>query len=113
MADNLNNEIEIPEGVIDKRQAYIDSLKKNIAKATKAKHFTESDEGKYVIELLTDTINTHTNAILGKQLAHDDYIDKRARVDVLRKVIAILTTQADETTTAELINRLDAAENDG
>lgn len=111
MADKVNS--EIPEGVVDKRQEYIASLKKNIAKATKAKHFTDSTEGQYVIDLLTDTINTHTNAILGKQLTLEEYIDKRARVDVLRKVIAILTTQADETTTAQLIDRLDAAENDG
>lgn len=91
------------------RQKYKEKLEKELAKAAHAKHFVDSSEGQYVIEWLKTLASDLINQITNKRVEHLDYVEKRAQIDILRKLTQVLETQANETVISELNQRLNEA----
>lgn len=86
------------------RQKKIESLQEQLSKAAKSKRFVESDEGGYVISYIGELVSGFTNQLIGTRKTHEEYIELRAKIDVLRKLKQVLEVQANE----EVMNKLNA-----
>jgi SPX domain protein involved in polyphosphate accumulation len=94
---------------MNEREKVINKLTTEIAKASNAKKFTESEEGQYVINLLKELVSGYTNKMLNSRVDHLDYVELRAEIAVLRKVIQVLETQSSDSVINQLTERLDLA----
>lgn len=94
------------------REQEIIRLEKEIAKASKAKRFIESDDGGYVIEYLKALISTYTNQLLNNRKTQEEYIEIRAQIVLLRKIVQVLEVQGSEKVLGELSSRLSLAESE-
>ena len=93
----------------DKKAEYIDNLEAQLRSAGLAKTFVESTEGQYVIDYINTLVSSLTNQILNSRKDHDEYIELRAQVDILRKLQAILTVQANDSVLLKLREKIDLA----
>lgn len=91
------------------RQKAVERLEKEITKASKARHFVTSDEGQYVISYIAELVTDFTNQLINKQKTHEEYIELRAKIDVLRRLKQVLEIQANEEVIAKLHEQLDLA----
>jgi predicted ABC-class ATPase len=81
---------------LNERQKYIANIEKELAKAAKAKRFTDSEEGKYVIDYISELISSQVNRFVNKRVSHEEYIELRAQVDILKRLKQVLELQANE-----------------
>jgi hypothetical protein len=88
------------------RQKSVERLQKELTKAARSKHFVNSDEGQYVIEYIGELISAFTNQVLNSRKSHEEYIEIRAKVDVLRKLKQVLEVQSNEEVIAKLAEDL-------
>jgi hypothetical protein len=91
------------------RQKYVEKLESEIAKATKSKKFIGSEEGQYVIEWLKSLTSDLINQITNHRCEESEYVEKRAQIALLRKLVQVLETQASTSVIAELRDRLNLA----
>lgn len=94
------------------RQKKIESLQEQLSKAAKAKRFVDSDEGGYVIGYISELISGFTNQLIGTRKTHEEYIEIRAKIDVLRKLKQVLEVQANEEVMAKLNDELALAQSE-
>lgn len=91
------------------REKYIAKLEKDLAKASLSRRFVNSEEGKYVIDYITELVTNATNKLISSRLSNEDYIETRAELNVLRKLKQVLEVQANESIIAELSAKLSEA----
>ena len=93
----------------DKRIEYIDNLEKQLKSAALAKTFVESTDGKYVIDYINTLVSSLTNQILNSRKTQEEYIELRGQIDILRRLQAVLTVQANDDVLAGLRVKIDLA----
>ena len=91
------------------RQKTVERLQKELKKAARSSHFVNSDEGQYVIEYIGELISAFTNQLLNSRKTHEEYIELRAKVDILRKLKQVLEVQANDDVIAKLSEELTLA----
>jgi hypothetical protein len=84
------------------REKSVERLQKELTKAAQSKHFIESSEGQYVIEYIGELISGLTNQVMNTRKTHEEYIEIRAKVDILRKLKQVLEVQGNEQVIAKL-----------
>jgi hypothetical protein len=105
--------VQILDSIVKtERQKVVEKLESELTKAANAKHFVESTEGQYVIDYLKHITSDLVNQITNKRLEHFDYIEKRAKIDILRRVTQVLETQSNEQVIAKLNQELDLAQSE-
>lgn len=97
------------EEVKTERQKAIEKIEKELTKAAKSKHFVESPEGSIVLDYINQFVTDFTNQMLNSRKTHEEYIELRAKLDILRRLKAVLELQANETAIARLHEQLDLA----
>ena len=93
----------------DKRTEYIDNLEGQLRKASLAKTFVEITDGQYVIDYINTLVSSLTNQILNSRKTHEEYIELRAQVDILRKLQAVMTVQANDDVLLKLREKIELA----
>lgn len=94
------------------RQKVVEKLSKELTKASKAKRFIESNDGSLVLEYISQFITDFTNQMLNTRKTHEEYIELRAKIDILRRLKAVLEVQGNEQAIARLNDQLDLASSD-
>ena len=97
---------------LTERQRAIRSIEKQLTKAAKSKHFVESEEGQYVLSYITELVSGFTNQLISTRKEHEEYVEIRAKIDVLRKLKQVLEVQANEQAIAQLNDQLDLAQSE-
>lgn len=100
------------EEVKSERTKYIERLQGELSKAAKAQAFVNSDSGKYVLDYITELISQLTNNLISKTRSHEEYIEIRAKIDILRKLKQVLEVQSNEKVIAELNSQLELAQSE-
>ena len=94
------------------RQKYIERLEKDLSKAAKAQAFIGSESGRYVLEYIAELISQLTNNLISKTRTHEEYIEIRAKIDILRRLKQVLETQSNEKVIADLNAQLELAQSE-
>lgn len=94
------------------RQKYIDRLQNDLSKAAKAQEFVNSESGKYVIDYITEIVSSLTNNLINKQRTHEEYIEIRAKIDILRKLKQVLEVQSNSKVIEDLNSQLELAQSE-
>jgi cell shape-determining protein MreC len=94
---------------LNPRQKQIEKLTKELAKAAKSKKFIESEEGNYVLDYIGELISNFTNQMINTRKTHEEYIELRAKIDVLRKLRGVLEVQSSDQAISQLNEQLDLA----
>jgi len=94
------------------REKYIERLQGELSKAAKSQAFVNSESGQYVLEYITELVSQLTNNLISKQRSHEEYIEIRAKIDVLRRLKQVLEVQSNEKVIAELNASLDLAQSE-
>lgn len=94
----------------NERQRYIQKVSDNLYQAAMSKRFVDSDEGKYLLDYITEVVSALTNKIVGSRLERDDYIETRAKIDILIRLKQILEVKADDAAIAKLQKDLELAQ---
>jgi hypothetical protein len=94
---------------LNPRQKQIEKLTKELSKAAKSKRFIESEEGTYVLEYITELVSNFTNQMINTRKSHEEYIELRAKIDVLRKLKGVLEVQSSDKSINQLNEQLDLA----
>jgi len=100
------------EEVKTERQKYVEKLQKELSKAAKAQAFIGSEAGQYVLEYITELVSQLTNNLINKQRTHEEYIEIRAKIDILRKLKQVLEVQSNEKIIADLNAQLELAQSE-
>lgn len=100
------------EEVKTERQKYIERLQADLSKAAKAQAFIGSEAGQYVLEYIAELISQLTNNLISKARSHEEYIEMRAKIDVLRRLKQVLEVQSNEKVIAELHASLELAQSE-
>lgn len=100
------------EEVKSERQKYIERLQGDLSKAAKAQAFIGSEAGQYVLEYIAELISQLTNNLISKTRSHEEYIEIRAKIDVLRRLKQVLEVQSNEKVIAELHASLELAQSE-
>lgn len=95
---------------MNEREVYISNIKDKLSKAANAKKFVESEEGSFVITYIQELVSAKTNKMIANRLTHEEYIELRAQVDVLRRLKQVLEVQANDTVINKLSEDLTLAE---
>jgi cell shape-determining protein MreC len=91
------------------REKQIERLSKELSKAAKSKAFVDSEEGTYVLEYISELISNFTNQMINTRKTQEEYIELRAKIDVLRKLKGVLEVQSSDQSIAKLNEQLDLA----
>jgi hypothetical protein len=75
-----------------------------------SKRFIDSEEGKYVINYIAEVVSSLTNQMINKRVEHDEYVELRAKIDILRRLKQVLEAKASDTVIAKLQEDLSMAE---
>lgn len=96
------------------REKYIEALQTKIAKATTAKRFNESEEGKMIREWAAEQINLVIKQLAGKKFIndHNGYIYATGELGMAQKLLIMLDSTASQDT-GELAVKLQEARIDG
>lgn len=97
---------------LTERQKYVHNLEKQLAKASRSRQFVSSEEGRYVIDYISELVTNATNKMINTRLSNEDYIETRAELNVLRKLKQVLETQASDSVIAELSAKLSEAQSE-
>jgi hypothetical protein len=81
---------------MNEREKYIANIEKELSKAAKAKRFTDSEDGRYVLDYMSELISTQINKFVNKRVTHEEYIELRAQVDILKRLKQVLEVQSNE-----------------
>ena len=100
------------EEVKTERQKYIERLQSELTKAAKAQAFIGSESGKYVLDYIGELVSQMTNNLIGKRRTHEEYIELRAKIDILRKLKQVLEVQSNESIIADLNAQLELAQSE-
>jgi hypothetical protein len=100
----------IPEKT--EREKYIERLENELSKAAKAQAFINSESGKYVLDYISELVSQLTNNIINKRRTHEEYIEIRAKIDILRKLKQVLEVQSNESIIADLSSQLELAQSE-
>lgn len=94
---------------MNEREKVVEKLQKQLVEASLAKRFLDSEEGVYVIDYISEVISTLTNNLIGKRLEHEEYIEARAKIDILRRLKQVLEAKASDTVIAKMSADLELA----
>ena len=97
---------------IDKRQAYLSKIGRDLEKAAAAGEFVNSVGGNNLIGWLQAQINLFTNDMLSDKFIndHNGYLDARAKVSFARNIVATLTKLSNPDLEAGLRKQMADAE---
>lgn len=73
----------------------VDEALKRRNKATYARSFVRSDVGQHIIKGIQDEVTLLLKELTDSRLSHDEYIEKRAQVAILRRIMSSWQTDAD------------------
>lgn len=94
---------------LTEKQKYIQNIEKELSKAAKAKRFVDSEDGQYVINYISELISSQVNKFVNKRVDHEEYIELRAQVDILKRLKQVLELQANEKVVEKLHTDLELA----
>lgn len=100
-----NKSVELTE-----REKAVKRLQDNLFEAAMSKRFVESEEGRYLLDYITEVVSTLTNQLIGKRLEHEEYIEIRAKIDILRRIKQVLEVKADDKVIVKLQQELGLAQ---
>lgn len=100
-----NQAVELTE-----REKAVKRLQDNLFEAAMSKRFVESEEGRYLLDYITEVVSTLTNQLIGKRLEHEEYIEIRAKIDILRRIKQVLEVKADDKVIVKLQQELGLAQ---
>lgn len=100
-----NKQVELTE-----REKAVKRLQDNLFEAAMSKRFVESEEGRYLLDYITEVVSTLTNQLIGKRLEHEEYIEIRAKIDILRRIKQVLEVKADDKVIVKLQQELSLAQ---
>jgi len=100
-----NEQVELTE-----REKAVKRLQDNLFEAAMSKRFVESEEGRYLLDYITEVVSTLTNQLIGKRLEHEEYIEIRAKIDILRRIKQVLEVKADDKVIVKLQQELSLAQ---
>lgn len=89
---------------INTREQYVSKLQNDLAQASLARRFVDSEEGKYVIDYITEVVSSLTNQMINSRKTHEEYVELRAKIDVLRRLKQVLEAKSSDT----VLNKLQA-----
>lgn len=95
-----------------KRQQAIEKLQNDLFEAGMSSRFVNSEEGKYVINYITEVVSALTNQMINSRLDREEYIELRAKIDVLRRLKQVLEAKASDAVIARLKADLDLAQSE-
>lgn len=98
------------EPVRSKREDYIEKVQSELYQAAMSQRFINSDEGQYLINYITEVVSSLTNQLINNRLERDDYIETRAKIDILRRLKQVLEAKASDTAILKLKEQLDLAQ---
>ena len=100
------------ENKVDKtpREKYLEKVQSDLFEASMSKRFIDSEEGKYVINYIAEVVSSLTNQMINKRVEHDEYVELRAKIDILRRLKQVLEAKASDTVIAKLQEDLSIAE---
>lgn len=94
---------------LSERDAYIKKLQDDLLEASLAKKFVDSEEGKYLIDYISGVISTLTDQIISSKKTHDEYLELRAKIDILRRLKQVLEVKSSEKVIQKLSEDLQLA----
>lgn len=96
------------------RDKYIDTLKKKLEKAGKAKRFVGSEDGAIITEFLTEQINGFVKTLGGTKYLNDNNQANydRGQLAMAQKILTMLNNEASADA-SDLQEKLKAAQTDG
>lgn len=94
------------------REKYIEKLQTELTKAAKAQAFINSESGKYVLDYIAELVSQMTNTLISSRKTHEEYIELRAKIDILRKLKQVLEVQSNESVIADLNAQLELAQSE-
>ena len=100
-----NKPVELTE-----REKAVKRLQDNLFEAAMSKRFVESEEGRYLLDYITGVVSNLTNQLIGKRLEHEEYIEIRAKIDILRRIKQVLEVKADDKVIVKLQQELSLAQ---
>lgn len=92
------------------REQYIERLQGDLAQAALSKKFLDSEEGKYVIDYISEVQKTLTEQMLNNRKTYEEYVELRAKVDILRRLNQVLAAKSSDTVIAKLSEDLQLAQ---
>lgn len=104
----MNEEITAP----NPREKYVNKLQDDLFAAAMSQRFVESEEGKYLLDYITGVVGTLTNQLINTRLSHEEYIETRAKADILRRLKAVLEAKASPTVIEKLKTDLKIAQSE-
>lgn len=93
-----------------KREEAIEKLQGDLFEAAMSQRFIESEEGKYLINYITEVVSSLTNQMINKRLEREEYIEVRAKIDILRRLKQVLEAKASDVVIAQLKEQLSLAQ---
>ena len=97
------------EGPITERERVVKRLGDDLYTAAQARRFIDSDEGQFLLNYINEVVSNLTNNILNKRLEQIDYVETRAKIDILRRLKAALEAKADTKSMDRLREELELA----
>ena len=91
------------------RQKYIEKIEKDLNKASKAKFFVESSEGRLALDYIAEFITDFNKQLLKISNTREEDIALKAKIDVLRRLTGVLEVPGSEVTIAKMREQLDLA----
>lgn len=92
------------------REEAIERIQDKLFEAAMSKRFIESEEGKYLLDYITEVVSNLTNKMLNKRGSYEDYIELRAKIDILRRLKQVLEVKADDESIVKLKEELSLAQ---
>lgn len=94
------------------RVEYISKLEGELKKASLSRQFVDSESGQFVITYITELVSVYTNMLIGSRKTEEEYIELRAKIDVLRKLKQVLEVQGSDSAIKKLRADLDLAQSE-
>ena len=94
------------------RVKYIKKLEDDLRKASLSRQFVDSENGQFVITYITELVSTYTNMLIGSRKSQEEYIELRAKIDVLRKLKQVLEVQSSDSALTKIRADLDLAQSE-
>jgi|CXWK01.1.fsa_nt_gi hypothetical protein len=95
--------------VKNERQKYIEKIEKDLNKASKAKFFVESAEGRLALDYIAEYITDFNKQLLKITNTREEDIALKAKLDVLRRLHGVLEVQGSDSAIAKMREQLDLA----
>lgn len=94
------------------RKQYLDKLEGDLRKASLSRQFVDSENGQFVIEYIGEVVSTLTNQLINNRRTAEEYIEIRAKIDILRKLKQVLEVQGNDKVIKKIRDDLELAQSE-